>query len=145
MMVLRILLVAIFGFATALRGVATPPSKGIEGEWIAVSAQRNGKAAKEIVGHRLLFKGKNFSIRKPGGMLIYGGTFRVDGDKKPAVIVFKQTKGLQKGKTWNGIYRMTDKSLTICDNGADTSKKPPAQLRSTPGSGHVLVVFRLKQ
>ena len=73
----------------------------LQGSWTATKAERDGKAAADVVGHRLTFTGDRFEIRsKDGGSVAYGGTFQTDQNAKPASIDFVNTEGTDKGKTW---------------------------------------------
>jgi uncharacterized protein (TIGR03067 family) len=111
------------------------------GTWVAVSAERNGKPADELRGHRLTFAGDTFVIRRDGQML-YKGTFKTDPTKKPAQIDFRQTEGEAKGKTWRGIYLLEGDTLKAVDNAPDTKKPRPAQFTTKPDSGHVMLTFK---
>ena len=113
----------------------------LEGAWTAVSAERDGKPADELKGHRLTFAGDTFVIQREGRTL-YKGTFKADPAKKPAQIDFRQTEGEAKGKTWLGIYALEGDTLKIVDNAVDTAKPRPTQFATGPDSGYVLMVFK---
>lgn len=115
--------------------------KGLQGVWIAVSAERSGAAAGDLKGHRLTFSGDRFTIRF-NGKLLYQGTFRADASKKPATIDFTHTRGQAIGKKWLGIYLLEGDALKICDNADDLAKGRPAALATAPGSGQVLLSFK---
>jgi uncharacterized protein (TIGR03067 family) len=132
--------------ASILLAVAVPASSHsqtgkLAGSWTAVSAERDGKPADELKGHRLTFRGDNFVIDRDN-RIIYRGTFKSDHGKKPATIDFRNTEGEAAGKTWLGIYRLEGDDLTIVDNAPDTDKPRPAKFTTTPGSGHVLLAFK---
>ena len=126
------------GLATDAR--AQPPGK-LDGAWTVVSAERDGKPADELKGHRLTFAGDTFVIERDGKML-YKGTFKADPAKKPAQIDFRNTQGEAKGQAWRGIYRLEGETLTIVDNAPDTKKPRPTQLTTKPDSGHVMLTFK---
>jgi uncharacterized protein (TIGR03067 family) len=130
------LLVAGFG----VDSVAQPAGK-LDGAWTAVSAERNGKPADELKGHRLTFAGDTFVIERDG-KTIYKGTFKTDPAKKPAQIDFQNTEGEAKGKTWRGIYLLEGDTLKTVDNAPDTAKPRPAQFATKPNSGHVMLTFK---
>jgi len=121
--------------------VPAQPRAKLDGTWTAVSAERNGKPADEIKGHRLTFAGDTFVIEREGKTL-YKGTFKTDPAKKPAHIDFIQTEGQDKGKTWRGIYLLEGDTLRTNDNAPDVSKPRPTQFTTKPDSGYVLVVFK---
>jgi uncharacterized protein (TIGR03067 family) len=116
--------------------------KKLQGTWTTIKAEREGKAAEDIVGHRLSFTGNRFQIRSQDGKLLYEGTFRVDPKTKPASFDFEHTLGALKGKTWKGIYVLDGDTLTTCDNGPNLDKGRPAAFEAKPGSGHILITFK---
>src|SRR5271166_991012 len=93
-----VLLVASHGIA------ADKPDEALQGTWVIVSVQRNGKAAEDIIGHQLAFAGDKFTVKNKDGKLVYEGTFKTDAAKKPATIDWLHTDEALKGKTWKGIY-----------------------------------------
>jgi uncharacterized protein (TIGR03067 family) len=113
----------------------------LEGSWTAISAEREGTAAAELVGHRLEFASKRFRITVEGRVLAVG-SYAVDPGPQPPQIDFQHEEGGAAGATWQGIYRLEDDTLTICDNAVDVTKPRPTELTTRPGSGHVLLVFR---
>jgi uncharacterized protein (TIGR03067 family) len=114
----------------------------LQGSWTATKAERDGKAAADVVGHRLTFTGDRFEIRsKDGRTVVYTGTFRTDQNAKPASIDFVNTEGTDKGKTWKGIYAFDGDTLTTCDNAPDVAKARPTAFEAKSGSGHILVTF----
>ena len=113
----------------------------LEGTWTAMSAQRDGKDAAELVGHQLEFEGERFRISAQGRTL-YAGTYAIDPAPQPPHIDFRHVEGQAAGQTWQGIYWFEGRTLSICDNAADPAKPRPRELAAATGSGHVLIVFR---
>lgn len=127
-----------------LAGLQTEDKKTLEqlqGSWLAVSAERNGKADDDIKGHRLAVTGDRFVLRLADKVL-YEGTLKVDTSAKPWQIDFRHASGALKGKSWKGIFALEVGSLKICDNGADVDKDRPKMFATKPDSGHVLVAFK---
>lgn len=114
----------------------------LEGNWTAIEAERDGKAAPDVVGHRLAFTGNRFEIRSKDGKPIYAGTFRTNPAAPPAAIDFDHTLGELKGKAWKGIYAQRGERLTIIDNAPDLAKPRPSAFAAKRGSGYVLVTFQ---
>jgi uncharacterized protein (TIGR03067 family) len=79
---------------------AEEAQKKLQGTWTATKAERDGKAADDVVGHRLSFTGNRFQIQSKEGKPLYAGTVRVDPSAKPAAIDFEHTEGALKG--WRG-------------------------------------------
>jgi uncharacterized protein (TIGR03067 family) len=130
------------GILTAFAHAAEDDQKKLQGTWTAMKAERDGKPAKDVLGHRLSMTGKRFQIRSKDGKLLYEGTFRVDPGAKPASFDFDHTEGALKGKAWKGIYALEGDTLTTCDNGPDPDKGRPAAFEAKPGSGHILITFQ---
>ena len=116
--------------------------KKLQGTWTATMAERDGKAADDVVGHRLSFTGNRFEIRSKDGKPLYEGTFRVDPRRKPAAIDFEHTEGTLNGKAWKGIYALDGDTLTTCDNGPNLGWGRPAAFEAKTGSGRILITFK---
>ena len=129
-----------FGFVTM--SSAEEAQKQLQGTWTATRAERDGKAADDVVGHRLSFTGDRFRIQSGDGKPLYAGTFRVDPSAKPAAIDFEHAEGELKGKAWKGIYGLDGETLTICDNAPNPDERRPAAFEAKSGSGYVLITFR---
>jgi uncharacterized protein (TIGR03067 family) len=121
---------------------AEEAQKQLQGIWTATKAKRDGKAADDVVGHRLSFTGNRFQIRSRDGKPLYEGTFRVDPRMKPAAIDFEQTEGALKGKAWKGIYALDGDTLTTCDNAPNLDRGRPAAFEAKRGSGHIVITFK---
>jgi uncharacterized protein (TIGR03067 family) len=121
---------------------AEDPQKKLQGTWTATKAERDGKAADDVVGHRLSFSGNRFQIQSKDGRRLYQGTFRVDPSRKPAAIDFEHMEGALKGKAWKGIYALDGDTLTTCDNAPNPYKGRPATFEAKTGSGHIFITFK---
>ena len=128
--------------APAFAQPAKEAPKKLQGSWTATQAERDGKPADDVVGHRLSFTGNRFQIQSKDGKPLYEGTFRVDPSAKPAAIDFAHTEGALKGKAWKGIYALDGDTLRVCDNAPNLDKGRPAAFEAKSGSGHVLVTFK---
>ena len=103
--------------AAGLVLVCAPPASAqtaLEGNWNATRAERDGKAADDVVGHRLALAGNRFEIRSNDGKTLYAGTFRTDPRAKPAAIDFANTTATPDGPRWtilkkNGSVAMVGK------------------------------------
>ena len=121
---------------------AEEAQKKLQGTWTATKAERDGKAADDVVGHRLSFTGSRFEIQSKDGKLLYAGTVRLDSSAKPAAIDFDHAEGAVKGKTWKGIYALDGDMLTICDNAPNLNKGRPTAFEAKSGSGYVSITFK---
>jgi len=130
------------GIVPAFAQPAEDAHKKLQGTWTATRAERDGKAADDVVGNRLSFTGNRFRIQSRDGKPLYSGTVRVDPGAKPAAIDFEHTEGAQQGTAWKGIYRLDGDTLTVCDNAPNLDKARPAAFEAKSGSGYVLITFK---
>lgn len=133
------------GLMLAFAQPAEDAQKKLQGTWTATRAERDGKAAADVVGHRLSFTGNRFQIQSEDGKPLYAGTVRVDPSTQPAAIDFAHTEGTLKGQAWQGIYALDGDTLTVCDNAPNLDKGRPAAFEATSGSGYVLITFKRAQ
>ena len=136
---------SILGAGLAVIGaLPAEATQRLQGSWDATNAERDGKAAGELVGHRLTFTGRKFLIRSKSGKRLYAGTARTSSNVRPAAIDFTHQEGDLKGKVWKGIYALDRNKLIICDNAPDLEKVRPASFDGC-GSGYVLVTFERRR
>jgi uncharacterized protein (TIGR03067 family) len=121
---------------------AVSAEANLQGNWTATKAERDGKAAEDVVGHRLALTGNRFHIQSKDGKLVYAGSVRMDANTKPAAIDFENTEGTAKGQAWKGIYALDGDTLMIVDNAPDPKKARPAAFEAKSGSGYVLITFK---
>ncbi len=130
--------------AAALLAMASAPlaqpGPALDGAWTAVSGERDGKSAADVVGHKLTFSAGKFTIERNGKRL-YGGSYKTNPAEKPAQIDFRNTEGSLKG-TWKGIYEVEGDTLKTCDNAPDMHQPRPTQFAAKAGSGYIFIVFR---
>lgn len=125
----------------ALAADLVTSEKGPEGTWTAISAQRDGAAASELVGNHIEFAGNRFQISKQGAVL-FGGSFTTNPETVPAQIDFRIEEGGAKGQSWLGISRIENGELTICDNAPNPAAPRPAGFDAPKGSGYVCLRFQ---
>jgi uncharacterized protein (TIGR03067 family) len=130
------------GLVLAFAQAAEEAPKKLQGAWTATKAERDGKAAGDVIGHRLSFFATRFQIQSEDGKPLYAGTVRLDSSTKPPAIDFEHTEGALKGKTWKGIYALDGDTLTICDNAPNLDKGRPTAFEAKSGSGYVLITFK---
>jgi uncharacterized protein (TIGR03067 family) len=105
-------------------------------------AEQDGKAADNLVGHRLSFMGHRFEIRLKDDKPLYAGAFRMNPSANPATIDFQQKNGALNRKVWKGIQAVDGDTLTTCDNAPDPKKSRPTAFEAKSGSGYVLITKR---
>lgn len=73
-------------YLSAPRQSAGEVPKGLQGTWATSRAERDGKGADDVIGHRLSVDGDRFQIRSRDGKPLYAGLVRADPGAKPAAI-----------------------------------------------------------
>ena len=130
------------GLSVAFAQPVDEAHKQLLGVWMATDAKSDGKAAQDVVGHRLSFAHNRFQIHSRDGKRLYAGTVRIDASATPAAIDFEHLEGELKGKAWKGIYVLSGDQLTICDNAANLDRNRPTAFEAKAGSGYVLITFQ---
>ena len=129
------------GLGPAFAQPVVEDQKKLQGTWTATKAERDGRAAADVVGHRLSVTGNRFKIQSQDGHRLHAGTVRLDPSAKPAANYFEHTEGALGGKAWKGIYALAGDTLRVCDNAPNLDKGRPAAFEATRGSGYVLITF----
>jgi uncharacterized protein (TIGR03067 family) len=130
------------GLVLACGQPAVAAETELQGTWTATKAESEGKAADDVIGHRLSVSGNDFRIQSKDGKPLYAGTVRVDPSAKPAAVDFEHREGVLDGKAWKGIYALDGDTLTICDNAPDLEKGRPAAFEAKSGAGYILITFK---
>ena len=130
------------GVIAAFGQPAEEAQRQLQGAWTATQAERDGRTADDVVGHRLALAGNRFRILSKDGKVLFTGTVRLDPSAKPASIDFEHGEGTLKGKAWKGIYALEGDTLRICDNAPNMDKGRPAAFEAKSGSGYVLITFK---
>jgi uncharacterized protein (TIGR03067 family) len=125
---------------TALTPAAASDAGQLQGTWRLVEAQRDGAPAAELVGNLLELADGRCRISVDGNLL-YAGTIALEPAAAPARIDFRHDDGPASGQVWEGIYQLEGGRLSICDDAPDVAKPRPTSFTTSPGSGHVLIIF----
>jgi len=88
---------------------------------------------------RLVMDGETFTYTD-GGKLVSRGTRKLDPTKNPKALDDTHTAGTFKGKTYLGIYELTDDGFKTCNGTAGQAR--PTSYVTKPGSGLLLVVYK---
>jgi uncharacterized protein (TIGR03067 family) len=130
------------GLVLAFAQPADDAQQKLQGTWTATKAERDGKAADDVVGHRLSFTSNRFQIMSKDGKPLYAGTIRVNPSANPWAIDFEHTEEALKGKTWKGIFVLDGDTLTICDNAPNLDEGRPVSFETKSGSGYEVITFK---
>jgi len=129
---------------TSGQGTESAAKKDVEafqGKWILLSAERNGQKTpeEEVKKLKLTIQASKFILYRDS-VAISEGTFRLDPTRKPKEIDETVTAGPSKGKIYRAIYEIDAEHHKICF--AAAGKERPTAFSSTPGSGHLLQVWK---
>jgi uncharacterized protein (TIGR03067 family) len=116
--------------------------KKYEGTWRVIFLQVDGNQASDKDAKKITAVNQadgTWSVRVEGKE-IATGTSEIDPTKNPKTIDFTPTEGSEKGKVFLGIYEIKQTCRKLCY--APAGKDRPTDFSSTPGSGHVLVIFQ---
>jgi len=116
--------------------------KQLQGEWKAVSADKDGQPppADVLENLRMTFtKDKILVHIKDERKEV---SFKIDPGKKPKAIDVTPAEGPQAGKVVPGIYEVTGETLRLAFAEGDNAKRPES---FTPKAGSNLTVLTLKK
>jgi uncharacterized protein (TIGR03067 family) len=111
-----------------------------QGSWVQASKELNGEK-KDVKKTVVNFKADMFETVEDGKS-IESGTIQVDSSKNPKTYsVTISGEFAEKGKTYNGIYKIDGGTMTTCVN-TNAGKEAPSEFTSKPGTGHQLIVWK---
>jgi RNA polymerase sigma factor (sigma-70 family) len=114
----------------------------LQGTWIPVSAEEDGKKIPEDVikakDFEMVFAGDKVTLPVKGESKEFG--YKLDPDKKPKQIDL----ALGEGKTAKGIYLLDGDTLKLCVQ-KDPDGERPAEFVSKEGTQHNLIVLKRKK
>jgi uncharacterized protein (TIGR03067 family) len=127
--------------ATLLAAPAAPAADvPLEGKWLIVSVERDGKADPALAGGTRVHEGGKYTITPKDGKPL-GGTYTADASKSPGTIEMKPASGRYQGKTLRGIFRLDGETLVIAFP-SDPDGPAPADFTAKAG---VVVATHKKQ
>jgi uncharacterized protein (TIGR03067 family) len=110
--------------------------------WSYVPIEQDGAKQQRKRGddiQTITFQGDKFEVKR-GGKVIQAGTQKLDPGKNPKTIDANITEGEGKGTVLLGIYELNGDALTVCFD--PQGKKRPTELKTTAGSGYLLVIMQ---
>ena len=139
-LVFSILLLA--GLTTVAAADKADDAKEIQGTWLPVKAQLNGKPMKEEILKMITLKleGGKYEVTAEN---VDKGTYIMDPAARPRTLDITGTEGPNVGKKIPAIYELEGDTLRVCYNlGGGT---PPTEFRSQAGTQHFLVTYKRKK
>jgi uncharacterized protein (TIGR03067 family) len=143
----RALLIGLIGLLLAADAAKDEASKKdleqLQGTWLLVSAERDGKKAseEEVKKVKLVVTGNKFRFLSGAEVGTSAeGTFTIDATKKPKATDSTANSGDDKGKTFLGIYDIEGDTHKVCF--APPGKDRPKEFATKAGSGHIFQVWK---
>src|SRR5258708_5895739 len=115
----------------------------LQGTWVLVSAERDGKklSEDEVKKTKITFKGETYVFPDASGIATsQKGGIKVDPGKTPKWMDSKATNDAAKGELSLGIYEIAGDDYKVCF--APPGKNRPNEFSSKPGSGQILQVWK---
>jgi len=114
----------------------------LQGTWMAVSGEKEGKDDAEAKEHALVFEGDKFSVKR-GNDVIVRGTFKINASKSPKTMDMEITEGPDdvKAKTAQAIYELKGDELTWCVAHPGEAERPE-KFATKEGVKQMLVKFK---
>lgn len=142
--VLSLAFVLAVGGAKAADDVSRADLEKLQGEWVMVSAQRDGKEmpAEEAAKMLRVVKGDGYVLTRDD-KVVAKGTIKLDASKTPRAIDVTRSEGDGAGKSALGIYEVDGDMQKVCL--AQPGKDRPTEFSAKEGSGHTLAVWKRKK
>jgi uncharacterized protein (TIGR03067 family) len=133
-------LLAVLAVGLLLGAEAKDGKDQLDGTWIVVSMERDGKDRPDQKGGQLVFAGKNLTMKRPGDDQERKATFTTDPAEKPKTIDITPAEGAEAGKAAPGIYTLEKDELKICI--ARPGGDRPTDFKGTGSTDVVLIVLK---
>jgi uncharacterized protein (TIGR03067 family) len=113
----------------------------IEGDWVMVSAERDGRTPPKnlISDAKRICKGDVTTVLV-NGQLFMKATFSVDPTKSPKTMDYRVTEGRNQGMNQLGIYELEGDTWKICL--ADPGRPRPTDFVTRGKTGHTLGIWK---
>lgn len=127
--------------AAAPQEPATRDLDALQGTWVAVSMERNGRPlpANRYQNGRLVMEGEMFTYFDDD-RVVTKGVRTLDPTQSPRALDDVHTFGPFKGKTYKGIYKLQGDTFTTCNGSAGSAR--PTSFATRPGTGLLLIVYK---
>jgi uncharacterized protein (TIGR03067 family) len=113
----------------------------LQGEWVIVSAERNGMPVpkENWEGLKRTVKGEDFTVAM-GDQVVMKGKYKLDPSKKPKAIDATGTNHEGQEVSMQGIYEFEGDTYKVCF--AEQGKPRPTEFKTAENSGHTLTVSK---
>ncbi len=141
-----LLVVGSLGTAALSFGADPTPEavkKGLEdfqGVWTVVSMQEDGKflSPERLKKIKLTIKGENFTFETANDS--HDGLYKIDPTKDPKLLNIEVTRGDEKGKIYQAIYKFEDGRMIQCMHKANVRR--PNTFDGQAGSENLLEIWQ---
>jgi uncharacterized protein (TIGR03067 family) len=130
----------VVGFAASRECKAEEAKNELEGTWVMVSVERDGRAIRPQTNLKMIYTADKF-VLKSGDDVVVAGTIKLDSTKKPKTIDTTYTEGPNKGQTLKGIYEVDGDTAKFCRAGAPDQDRP-SEFKTKVGSGGLFSVYK---
>ena len=130
----------VFGFVASRQTNADEAKNELEGTWVMVSVERDGRAIRPQTNLKMIYTGDKFVLRA-GDDVVVAGTIKLDPTKKPKTIDTTYTEGPNKGQTLKGIYEVDGDTAKFCRAG-EPDQDRPTEFKTKAGSGGLFSVYK---
>src|SRR5262249_313622 len=103
--------------------IAEDSKTELEGKWVVIRLERQGKELKAQKDMTAAITGNKFSVTS-GDKVVVAGTFKLDTSKKPWADDMTYTEGPDKGKTFKGISKLEGDVVTFCRPTSPDGERP---------------------
>lgn len=124
----------------SLQAAAKKAKNKIDGTWVMVSGEEDGKPIPEdaVKTAKLVIKGNEHDVTV--GSATYKGTHKVDRSKTPHTIDATDEAGPFKGETTLGIFEVKGGEMKVCF--APPGKDRPTEFTTKSGTGTIFHVWK---
>lgn len=136
---LMLLAASLIGADQAQDEAAKKETQKLQGTWVMLSYEDDGKLDPQFKEARQVFEGDKYEV-KAGDKTLRKGSFVLDPTQKPAAIDLLPAIGPYKGKRLLGIYVLEGESLKTCFG--DPGKDRPKKFDSAAGTDQSQVVYK---
>lgn len=117
--------------------------KGLEdfqGVWTVVSMQEDGRflSPERLKKIKLTIKGENFTFETANDS--HDGLYKIDPTKDPKLLNIEVTRGDEKGKVYQAIYKFEDGRMIQCMHKANVRR--PSKFDGQAGSENLLEIWQ---
>lgn len=125
-------------FALAREDVVKEEMNQLQGSWKLIALELDGQKVEPDPAetNRIVIRDNKLTPADGDGF-----TFKIDPTTTLKIIDFTKATGDDKGRVFEGIYRLDGDRLTLCISIGEGVKARPAEFAAEPGSGRALVVL----